>query len=169
VSDAAAARFSAPTLIVAGIGSLARTGELLGGLGEGRVAVVCDRGVAEAGLLAEVTAAAAGEPLFECALVDADPSFEAAAALIEEARAAGCERVLGVGGGSGLGAAKAVALGLANPQPLEQLEGIGVAVAPAAPCLAIPTTAGSGSEVSNAFVLKRTGGDVASQAIVRGS
>ena len=166
-AGAAARRFSAPTTIVAGLGSLARAGELLRGLGDGRVAVVCDRGVAAAGLLEAVKAAAAGEPLFECALVDADPSFEVAADLIAEARAAGCERVVGVGGGSGLGAAKAVALGLANPEPLLELEGVGVASKPAAPCLAIPTTAGSGSEVSNAFVLKRAGGG-AMQAIVRG-
>ncbi|MBS1888539.1 MAG: iron-containing alcohol dehydrogenase [Actinobacteria bacterium] len=159
--------FSVPTRIVAGIGSLACAGELLGGLGAGRVAVVCDAGVAAAGLLVEVEEAVAGEPLFECSPVAADPSFEAAAALVAEAREAGCERVLGVGGGSGLGAAKAVALGLANPEPLEQLEGVGVASEPAVPCLAIPTTAGSGSEVSNAFVLKRAGGGPA-QAIVRG-
>ncbi|MBS1890603.1 MAG: iron-containing alcohol dehydrogenase [Actinobacteria bacterium] len=167
MSGAAAGRFSAPTQIVAGIGSLARAGELLHGLGGGRVAVVCDRGVAEAGLLDEVKAAAAEEPLFDCSLVDADPSFEAVAELVDEARAAGCRRVLGVGGGSGLGGAKAVALGLADPRPLAELEGIGLARSPALPCLAIPTTAGSGSEVSNAFVLKRAGGGAA-QAIIRG-
>ena len=45
--------FSAPTRIVAGLGALERLAEELAGLGAGTVAVVCDEGVANAGLLDE--------------------------------------------------------------------------------------------------------------------
>ncbi|MEZ5075933.1 MAG: iron-containing alcohol dehydrogenase [Solirubrobacterales bacterium] len=161
------ASFSAPTRIVAGVGVLERTGELLSELGDGRVALVCDRGVAEAGVLDRIRAAGLPESLFECAWVGADPSFDAVEALASEAREAGCEIVLGVGGGSGLGAAKGVALALGAEAPLAALEGVDRATARPLPCLAIPTTAGSGSEVSNALVLKRESGPAA-QAIVRG-
>jgi alcohol dehydrogenase class IV len=68
-----------------------------------------------------------------------------------------CDFVIALGGGSALDAAKAVAALLTNPgDPLEYLEVIGrghpLAV-PAAPCIAIPTTAGTGSEVTRNAVL----------------
>jgi alcohol dehydrogenase class IV len=74
-----------------------------------------------------------------------------------EARAAGCDFVVGFGGGSVLDAAKAIAALLSNPgDPLDYLEVIGrgrpLANA-AAPCIAIPTTAGTGSEVTRNAVL----------------
>ncbi len=68
-----------------------------------------------------------------------------------------CDFVIAFGGGSTLDAAKAIAALLANPgDPLEYLEVIGRGQplrAPAAPCIAIPTTAGTGSEVTRNAVL----------------
>ena len=75
--------FSAPTRIVAGLGALERLAEELGGLGASRVAVVCDEGVANAGLLDEVVAAAAADVVV-LPLVQPDPvvaDVEAAAAV----------------------------------------------------------------------------------------
>jgi alcohol dehydrogenase class IV len=68
-----------------------------------------------------------------------------------------CDFVIGFGGGSALDAAKAIAALLTNPgDPLDYLEVIGLGHplrAPAAPCIAIPTTAGTGSEVTRNAVL----------------
>jgi alcohol dehydrogenase class IV len=68
-----------------------------------------------------------------------------------------CDFVIALGGGSALDAAKAVAALLTNPgDPLDYLEVIGSGrplAAPAAPCIAIPTTAGTGSEVTRNAVL----------------
>ena len=65
--------------------------------------------------------------------------------------------VIGFGGGSALDAAKALAALLTNPgDPLDYLEIIGLGhplAAPSAPCIAIPTTAGTGSEVTRNAVL----------------
>ena len=62
-------------------------------------------------------------------------------------------RVLMVGGGSALGLGKAVALRLTNDDPITAYEGRDRARRAPAPSIAVPTTAGSGSEVSNALVL----------------
>jgi alcohol dehydrogenase class IV len=68
-----------------------------------------------------------------------------------------CDFVIALGGGSALDAAKALAALLTNPgDPLDYLEVIGLGrplAIPAAPCIAIPTTAGTGSEVTRNAVL----------------
>jgi alcohol dehydrogenase class IV len=73
------------------------------------------------------------------------------------ARTAKCDFVIGFGGGAALDAAKAIAALLTNPGELiDYLEVIGGAqplARPAAPCIAIPTTAGTGSEVTRNAVL----------------
>ena len=73
------------------------------------------------------------------------------------ARVHGCDFVIGLGGGSALDSAKAVAALLTNPGDLhDYLEVVGRAQPlpnPAAPCIAIPTTAGTGSEVTRNAVV----------------
>ena len=72
-----------------------------------------------------------------------------------------CDLVIAIGGGSALDAGKALAAMIANPgDPLDYLEVIGRGQplrAPAAPCIAIPTTAGTGSEVTRNAVLASPG------------
>jgi len=89
--------------------------------------------------------------------VGGEPSLELADAALGAARAFGADLVIGFGGGSALDAAKAVAALLANPGPvLDYLEVIGAGKPlsrPSLPCIAIPTTAGTGSEVTKNAVL----------------
>ncbi len=86
-----------------------------------------------------------------------EPTTGAVTTAVAQARAAGCDLVIGFGGGSPLDAAKAVSALLTNPGELsDYLEVIGRAqplTQPAAPCLAIPTTAGTGAEVTRNAVL----------------
>lgn len=86
-----------------------------------------------------------------------EPSVEQIRAATSYARQERCELVIGFGGGSALDSAKAVAALLTNPgDPLDYLEVIGRAqplAQPAAPFVAIPTTAGTGSEVTRNAVL----------------
>lgn len=75
----------------------------------------------------------------------------------KEAQQLGCELIIGFGGGSAIDAAKAVSALLTNPgDPMDYLEVVGKAqplTRPAAPCIAIPTTAGTGAEVTKNSVL----------------
>jgi len=90
-------------------------------------------------------------------LVAGEPTVALIRSGMEQARAAGCEMVIAIGGGSAIDAGKAVAAMLANLwDPLDYLEVIGRAqplARPAAPFIAIPTTAGTGSEVTRNAVL----------------
>ncbi|MFE0419288.1 iron-containing alcohol dehydrogenase family protein [Streptomyces tendae] len=158
--------FRIGTTVVAGQGSVRLLGAQLAGVDARRVVVVADRGVAEAGLLRRILDAAREIPVRATVLVDPDPDVRTAVQAAETARAARCDTVLAVGGGSALCAAKAVAILLTNEGPLTAYEGVGRVPARPAPCVAVPTTAGSGSEVSNALVLHEPGRD--REIIVRG-
>lgn len=146
--------FTVRTRLVAGRGCVAaRLQQELAGLGAASVAVIADRGFAEAGLLEPLLQAPAGVQLPVCALIGVDPDVAVAEQAALAAIEAGAEAVLAIGGGSALCAAKAVAIRLRNPAPLEAYAGIDKLPAHPAPTIAIPTTAGSGSEVSTVVVL----------------
>ncbi len=68
--------------------------------------------------------------------------------------------VVGLGGGSPIDAAKAIAVGAANPLPLSGYVGYHTVPKPGVPLIAVPTTAGTGSEVSPVTVITDTGRDV---------
>jgi alcohol dehydrogenase class IV len=89
--------------------------------------------------------------------VDSEPTIELIRNATNQARTAGCDLVIAIGGGSAIDAGKAVAALLTNPgDPLDYLEVIGGGQTlghAAAPFIAIPTTAGTGSEVTRNAVL----------------
>ncbi len=93
--------------------------------------------------------------------VGREPTTDLVAVAAREAARFGCDLVIGIGGGSVLDAAKAVAALLANGGDLMQyLEVIGEGLPlqrPSVPCIAIPTTAGTGSEVTRNAVLESPG------------
>ncbi|MCB2261420.1 MAG: iron-containing alcohol dehydrogenase [Candidatus Thiosymbion ectosymbiont of Robbea hypermnestra] len=86
-----------------------------------------------------------------------EPSVASVLVGAEQARDFGADLVIGMGGGSAIDAAKAIAALLTNPgDPFEYLEVVGRGrslVNPAAPLIAIPTTAGTGAEVTRNTVL----------------
>jgi alcohol dehydrogenase class IV len=89
--------------------------------------------------------------------VAGEPTTDLARAGMTLARNAGCDLVIGCGGGSAIDAGKAIAALLANGgDPLDYLEVIGRGqplTRPSVPCIAIPTTAGAGAEVTRNAVL----------------
>ncbi|WP_232668120.1 iron-containing alcohol dehydrogenase family protein [Pseudonocardia sp. TRM90224] len=149
--------FSVATKVVSGLGSLALLPAELAALGARRIAVVVDRGVLDAGLLATVLAPVDPALVAVTVPVDPDPDVAAAERAAAIAREHGCDAVLAVGGGSAQGAAKAVAIRLTNPERIDRYAGVGNVPIPPAPTIAVPTTAGSGSEVSQVLVLHEAG------------
>ncbi|TAN49586.1 MAG: iron-containing alcohol dehydrogenase [Methylococcaceae bacterium] len=95
--------------------------------------------------------------------VRGEPSPELVDAIVAEWRGTGINAVIGIGGGSVLDAAKACA-GLLVPgnSVMDHLEGVGPELpyrGPATPFIAVPTTAGTGSEATKNAVLSRSGAD----------
>lgn len=149
--------FSVLTDVVSGIGSLGDLQTLLDRHGATRVAVSVDAALAENGVLDLVLAQAPGLVPVSLAAFPPDPAVSLVEDAIGRARAAGANSVLAIGGGSSLGAGKAMAIRLTNDKPIWEYEGSGRVPILPAPTIAIPTTAGSGSEVSNALVLHEPG------------
>jgi alcohol dehydrogenase class IV len=137
--------------VLFGAGRAAELPAVLAGLGT-RALVCTGRDPARhAGLLAGLGVPAEVFP------VPAEPTVELARAGVAAAREHGADVVVAIGGGSVIDAGKAVAALLGNGgDPLDYLEVIGSGrpiTRPAAPCVAVPTTAGTGAEVTANAVL----------------
>ncbi len=132
--------------------------ELCASIGHGgitKVLIVTDRVLVDIGIAGKVAGALteAGVEHSLYAGVEPDPTFSQVDAGFAQYRQDGCEGVLAVGGGSPMDAAKMIAALATNSRPLAKLEGrFKVRQAPA-PLFAVPTTAGTGSEVTIAAVI----------------
>jgi alcohol dehydrogenase class IV len=143
--------FATAGRIVAGAGRAAELPGLLAGLGS-RVLICTGASTARhAGLLASVALPAAVFP------VTAEPTVGMARAAVAAAREHGADVVAAIGGGSVIDTGKAVAMLLGNGgDPLDYLEVVGAGQKisrPAVPFVAVPTTAGTGAEVTANAVL----------------
>ena len=143
--------FATAARIMVGAGRVAELPGVLSGLGS-RVLVCTGANPARhAGLLAGLGLPAAVFP------VAAEPTVELARAGVAAAREHGADVVAAIGGGSVIDTGKAVAMLLGNGgDPLDYLEVVGsgrTISRPAVPCAAVPTTAGTGAEVTANAVL----------------
>lgn len=145
-------RFSTTRSIVFEAGAAARLAEFCCAEGASKVLLVTDSGIVNAGLLDRVLA---GFDYADLRLgifdqVEADPKDTTIEAATNAARALDAELVVGFGGGSSMDVAKLVAV-LAHPacrQSLDELYGVGNTRGPRLPLIQVPTTAGTGSEVT---------------------
>ena len=142
--------FATTPRVIVRPGAMAAPADWLAVLPGQRLFLITDPGLVQAGVVAPVVAAleAAGRTVIVCQDVEADPPEARVLATVAVAREAGSDVVVGLGGGSSLDTAKLVALLAATPQPLEAIYGIGLARGPRLPLVQIPTTAGTGSEVT---------------------
>jgi alcohol dehydrogenase class IV len=146
------------TKIVAGPGTSERAGAELRALGATRAIVVTDRGIAASGILSKL------EPGLERAQIAYDifdeiepnPGAAAVERAAEQARKAGVDAVLAVGGGSPIDAGKMVAVLARFAGAVRDYEGINTVAEPTLPLVAIPTTVGTGSEVTRGAVITDT-------------
>ncbi len=146
--------FATATRIIFGPGTLAEIGPPARELGTHALLVTGRDSTRAAPLLALLQSA--GIAITPCAIAR-EPTVDDISRGLALARAAGCDLVIGFGGGAALDSAKAIAALLTNDGALlDYLEVIGRAqplARPGAPCIAIPTTAGTGSEVTRNAVL----------------
>ncbi len=146
--------FATAQRIIFGPGSLKELGGLAAGLGRrALLAVGMDPRRAEAA--AGILTAAGVEPVI--ANVPGEPTTHMVAGLAATAREHACDLIIAFGGGSSIDTAKAVAVLVANGgEPLDYIEVVGRGKAltqPSLPIIAIPTTAGTGTEVTRNAVL----------------
>jgi len=147
--------FISPTKIHHGYGSTSLTGSISSSLGITTALIVTDRGVVNAGLLEGILRSLA-EKEIHCAVfddVEEDPDVETVQRGVSKLKRTNANGVIAVGGGSPICAAKGVALVATNGGEIIQYEGPDRYSSPPLPVVAIPTTAGSGSDVSRWFVL----------------
>lgn len=135
-------------------GSAARLGEIVKPRMQ-RPFVVTDKGVVGAGLidgaLKSLQAAGLDYMLFDG--VAADPPAKVVKGAIKTARKHKADGVIGFGGGSSMDTAKVIAVLINSTQTLEEIYGTGMATGARVPLVLLPTTAGTGSEVTNISVI----------------
>ncbi len=139
-----------------GEGCLAQLPGQIAALRASRPMIVTDKGIVDAGLIAPVeqTLRDAGLDVAIFDSVVADPPEKIVLQAIEAAKIAGADIVIGLGGGSSLDTAKVVAaLAVDGAQPLADIYGIGLLERKGLPTILIPTTSGTGSEVTAISIL----------------
>lgn len=150
-------RFATVSTIVAEPGAASRLGPLIAEHFPGmrRVLIVTDAGFLRTGLLdaPRASLAAAGLQATVYADVVADPPDTVVLAAAEFARRHDTELVIGLGGGSSMDVAKLIAVLTGGDQPLASMYGIGNVTGSRLPLVQVPTTAGTGSEVTNIAIV----------------
>ena len=151
--------FSFPNKIVFGVGTINTLAEQLSAFSLHKVLLVTDRGIRQVGLANEVTqrleAARIDYAIFDG--VHGNPVEEDVSDGVAVFRKEGCDFVIGMGGGSPLDVAKLICLKTTHPLPLAEYEvlsgGLERISSDLPSMLAIPTAAGTGSEVGRGAVV----------------
>jgi choline dehydrogenase len=136
-----------PTRIVHGPGAIARLGELLAELGVERPFLVTDKGVVGAGLAETALGHLEDAVVFD--EVRPNPDIELVARASAAYLEAGCDGLVALGGGSSMDTAKSVGVEVVHGGSIREYEYGGTPIAARIPPLvAVPTTAGTGSEAT---------------------
>lgn len=143
------------TRLVFDAGALARLSELARELGARRVLVVTDPGIVRAGhaerAVRSLTDAGLAVAMFD--EVRENPTTLDVSLCVAVARAQGCDLLVGLGGGSAMDTAKGCNFILTNGGEMRDYWGVGKATRPMLPFIAVPTTAGTGSECQSAALI----------------
>ncbi len=147
--------FNTVSRVVYGFGCLEELESEIKRLHGSRILVITDPGIKAAGLLDPIAKvldrAQFSSRVF--AEVEPDPSIEVVLKSVETAKAFQPDLIVGVGGGSSLDISKATSILLTNPGSVYDYLGMDLVPAPGVPLVLIPTTAGTGSEVTSISVL----------------
>lgn len=150
--------FRFPVQVVFGEGCLAEIGAFLRSFGKHALLVTGAGATSRLPAVEKLKGVlgAEGVSVTHFAQVESNPSVETVEAGVHAAQGNGCDFVIGLGGGSPMDAAKIIAARLTNKDEVHTWEGVGRIHLRPRPFICIPTTAGTGSEVTQVAVI--TGG-----------
>lgn len=135
-----------------GLGALQSLCDELKRFPEGPILIVTDPGVLKVGI-AEQAVKASGRDCIMFSDIEPDPSIDTALACAKAAREAKASVIIGVGGGSAMDTAKVASILAHAKQPISEMFGIELVKDAGVPLILIPTTAGTGSEVTHIAIL----------------
>ena len=144
--------------ILFGPGAIEKIGSEAQLLKTKKVLIITDPGVIQAGLLGSVEKSlqSAGIPFALFDGVEPDPRIEVVEKSVEKAKKEGINLIIGFGGGSSLDIAKVTSILITNPGKIDSFFGIDLVPNSGIPVILIPTTAGTGSEVTPIAILSDT-------------
>jgi len=154
-------QFKTPSVIVNGPGAAKEVGSFAKGLGK-KALIVTDVALEKIGLLNDIKSSLemAGISFAIYDKVVTEPTMDFAEEGLKIFKEVQAEFLIAVGGGSPIDAAKGIAALATNPGKMSDFAGANKIPRPGAPLIAIPTTAGTGSEVSQFTIITDTSRDV---------
>jgi 4-hydroxybutyrate dehydrogenase len=142
-------------------GALKRLPKALGGQGASKPFVITDPGIKAVGILDKVLEALGGEPAGVFSDTVANPTENQVIEVADLYKQSGADSIIALGGGSSMDLSKAVALLASHGETLEKyaaMSGGSKFIGKLPPVIAIPTTAGTGSEVSVGMIVTMNNG-----------
>lgn len=147
--------FKTTPKIITGAESITALPQEIKQLGGRNIFVITDEGIIKAGICDQVIQILKGstESLSFYGNVPPEPPLETIAECLEQARKSRCDLIIGLGGGSSMDVAKVISVLLTNEKPLQELIGVNLVEKRGIPKILIPTSAGTGSEVTPIAIL----------------
>ena len=149
---------SIPPTIITGAGASEKAGEQAKRLGATNALIVTDPGIAKIGYADQIAKNLhnAGIATSTFSDVTPDPTLQNVTDGLKQYRAENCDVIISIGGGSAIDCGKGIAMKLTNDGEFADYMGVDKIPNPGAPLIAIPTTAGTGSEVTKVTVITDT-------------
>jgi len=147
--------FQCTSRIHIGPGAVARVADEIAASGHKTIFLVTDAGLVKAGIAKRIEDLldGGGRKVIRFDKVEPDPRLEIAGVASDEAKKSHADIIIGLGGGSALDIAKVAAILVTNGGPLDAYFGIGLVPKPGLKTILVPTTAGTGSEVTPIAIL----------------
>ena len=154
--------FRIPQAIITGSGASRQVGEEAKKLKVNKGLIVTDQILVKLGLLDEIQQSLQQSQV-QFAVFDkvfTEPTVDYVKEGLEAYKESGCDFLLAVGGGSAIDTAKAISVMATNPGSLKDYMGLGKIPEKGVPLVALPTTAGTGSEVTQVTIITDTETDI---------
>jgi alcohol dehydrogenase class IV len=150
--------FSIPPTIITGAGASEKVGEQAKRLGATNVLIVTDPGIAKIGYADQISQNLHNAKIATSIFSDVtpDPTLQNVTDGLKQYRAEKCDLIVSIGGGSAIDCGKGIAMKLTNDGEFADYMGVDKIPNPSASLIAIPTTAGTGSEVTKVTVITDT-------------